>query len=529
MRKPLIAVLLTLLLTLFLSDRTFGQQPQTFTWSSKTCSTCESSILNPGWYSDGSGFFVEGIEGGIAGAIAGVTYSEGYFIVAVSFAIEGNGNLTVNPTEAVRLETDSAPHMVLYPVARPDSRKIPKDHVAVKRQFKNKPVALSAGGVTAGYLFFPADQNASRVTVVVEVGNETFRFPFLRNPAFRSKFGDPDTFPVTKAAESREAAPAAGTMFVNPQPRENAAPVRSRPSLAQQASMTGADGQGQFATGAKSGCEKNISFAMAEAGQIVPRVPSFAQKWTKKNQSKHPGLCFSQNPISDADNYLLVFSTSQSAFNGIYPTVHTSTSTNTTPVSGNCTVTDYYGGMWQYSFDGTVTTTTTTTEHLSLPYTDTSNTLYLYSYGQNGRAISQRSRTLTTRQGGDGMNTLGYNLGALLGSIHMKQGLLSDVVKDVEKDAAPSRFRTAPQAPPTSFTELPSPPPTTPPQQRTAEQASSAPMPNVQPPSAPPTAAQTSVTGVSTVTSQQEPETLGDAARRYRELKQKQADNKPEQ
>ena len=526
MRQPLIAVLLTLLLTLFLSNRTFGQQPQTFTWSSKTCSTCESTILNPGWYSDGSGLFMEGIHGEIAGAMAGVALTEGYFTVGVAFVIEGSGNVTVNPTEAVRLETDSAPHMVLYPVARPDSRKIPKDHVAAKKQFKNKPVALTAGGVTAGYLFFPADQNASRVTVVVEVANETFRFPFLRNPNARAKFGDPETLPVTKAPEDVAVAPAAGMAFAHtPQPHENAALTQSRTSLTQQAAMTGTVGQGQIATGAKSGCEKNISFAVAEGGQVGPRVPKFAEKWTKKYQSKHPGLCFSQTPIPDADNYLLVFSTSQSAFNGIYPTVRTSTSTNTTPVSGSGTVTDYYGGMWQYSFDGTVTTTTTTTEHLNVPYTDTSNTLYLYSYGQNGRAISQRSRTITTRQGGDGMNTLGYNLGALLSTIHMKQGLLSAVVKDVEKDAAAARFRTAPQAPPTSSTELPSPPP----QQRIAEQASSAPMLNVQPPSAPPTAGQPSVTGVSTVTSQQEPETLGDVARRYRELKQKQADNKPEQ
>jgi len=48
-------------------------------------------------------------------------------------------------------------------------------------------------------------------------------------------------------------------------------------------------------------------------------------------------------------------------------------STNTTPVSGSGTVTDSYGGMWNYTYDGTVTTTTTTTTttHENLPYTDT--------------------------------------------------------------------------------------------------------------------------------------------------------------
>jgi hypothetical protein len=122
---------------------------------------------------------------------------------------------------------------------------------------------------------------------------------------------------------------------------------------------------------------------------------------------RHPGgglfahpACFAQAPDSRVANYLLVFSTSQSAFNGIYPTVRTSTST--TPVSGSGTVTNNYGGMWNYTYDGAVTTTTTTTTPDDLPYTDTSNTLYVRSYDQHGRQISERWRTITARQGGTG-------------------------------------------------------------------------------------------------------------------------------
>jgi hypothetical protein len=188
---------------------------------------------------------------------------------------------------------------------------------------------------------------------------------------------------------------------------------------------------------AQTGCDKNISFAVAEGGQIISRVPSFADKWISKNQKKYAGLCFSQAPNAQAANYLLLFSTSQSAFNGIYPIVRTSTntSTSTTPVSGSGTVADNYGGVWNYTYNGTdtTTTTTTTTMHDNLPYTDTSNTLYLRSYDQNGRLISDRWRTITTRQGGDGANTLGYNLGAALGAIHMKERLLKNVVEDIAK------------------------------------------------------------------------------------------------
>ena len=201
-------------------------------------------------------------------------------------------------------------------------------------------------------------------------------------------------------------------------------------------------------------CEKNISFAVAQNRQIASRIPAFADKWVSKNAKKYPGLCFSQRPDPQAANYLLVFSTSQSAFNGIYPTVRTSTSTNTstTPVSGSGTVTDNYGGMWNYTYNGTITTTTTTTTTTqeNLPYTDTSNTLYLASYDQNGQLISERWRTVTTRQGGDGMNTLGYNLGAALGAIHMKEHLLKTVVKDVQQTAISREQSRGVFAPPPS-------------------------------------------------------------------------------
>jgi YD repeat-containing protein len=186
-------------------------------------------------------------------------------------------------------------------------------------------------------------------------------------------------------------------------------------------------------TQASGNCGKNISFAVAEGGQIVSRAPGFTQKWISKNQKQYPGLCFSQNANSNAANYVLVFSTSISAFNGLYPTLRTNTSTSTNPVSGSGMITDNYGGMWSYTYNGTATTTTTTTTHENLPYTDTSNTLYLYSYDQHGKLISWHWRTITTRQGGDGANTLGYNLGAALFSIHFKEHLLKDAVSDIAR------------------------------------------------------------------------------------------------
>jgi hypothetical protein len=182
-------------------------------------------------------------------------------------------------------------------------------------------------------------------------------------------------------------------------------------------------------------CTKTISFAVLSGTQAASTVPAFAQKWIGKNAKKFPTLCFSQAPNPHTANYVLVLSTSQSAFNGIYPTVHRSTNTDTMPVSGNGTVTDNYGGMWSYSYTGTATITTTTTSQVNLPYTDTTNALYINSYDQNGRLLSQHSRSVTSRQGGDGYNTLGYNLGSLLFAIGVKERLLKEAVNGL---AAPT-------------------------------------------------------------------------------------------
>ena len=573
---------------------------------------------------------MEGIHGSSVGAMSGLSMVGGYFCVEVGFGLEGQGVVSVNPRRAVMLETDSAAHMVLYPIDHPDTRPI-KGTVIEKKRLKDETVKLTGQAVAAGYLLFPADNNASHVTVIVVVGDETFRFPFERDPNARAKFEsavathearaeqqtsgsltsdrdpaamptnspgalstqaqleecqkqlDPAIYPhdtcsailgsigrtdklglgpfedgsfmvITKGADGK---PTGKTLYLPPRIRSEVALKTVGQTVHDVQSLADKEPNGIFAGMLPDGsnlwmqlldvycyyhpdeqytdllgksakcekrdslpddktmesefdgalvyknnyltflnsrvaqrlaneapadpwtvvsvgnqpatppasqsqepvaqavvvapersmprpvvrmgtdCDKNISFAVAEDGQIAPRVPSFAAKWISKNQRKYPRLCFSQTPNPQSANYLLVFSTSQAAFNGIYPTVRTSRSSNTstTPVSGSGTVTDNYGGMWNYTYDGTVTTTTTTTTttHEDLPYTDTSNTLYVHSYDQHGRLIAKRWRTLTTRQGGDAANTAGYNLGAALGAIHFKEHLLKSAVEDVFK------------------------------------------------------------------------------------------------
>lgn len=184
-----------------------------------------------------------------------------------------------------------------------------------------------------------------------------------------------------------------------------------------------------------SPCAKNVSFAWAELGHITPAVPAWVDKWIKKNGAKKTTLCFSQTPVANGRNYLLVLSNSRSTFYGVQPVARTAINTSTTPVSGNGTITNTAtGSTWLYNYSGTQTITTTTTYTETVPYNQTATTLYLNAYDQNGYLVAARSRSITTQQGGNGANSLGYNLGAMLGAIHRKTGLLTDVLKSVSAD-----------------------------------------------------------------------------------------------
>jgi hypothetical protein len=89
--------------------------------------------------------------------------------------------------------------------------------------------------------------------------------------------------------------------------------------------------------------------------------------------------------------------------------------------------------MWSYTFDGSVTATTTTTTRENVPYTDTSNILYLRSYNRYGKLISERWYTFVNRRGGDDTDTAVFNVVSGLREIHYKQRLLAVVVQDIEK------------------------------------------------------------------------------------------------
>lgn len=176
-----------------------------------------------------------------------------------------------------------------------------------------------------------------------------------------------------------------------------------------------------------------ITFVTIQNGNVAHLAPEWATKWVHKNEKKYPDVRFqtSGEPIAGARNFVIAFSASSGEVQGFQPVTHTDTSTSTSPVSGSGTVTDNYGETWNYTYNGTVTTTTTTTTHEQVPYTRTSNTLYVTGFNEQGAMVAQRWHVYSTQSGGDAYNSLGYNLGNALAAINARGHLLKAIVGDV--------------------------------------------------------------------------------------------------
>jgi hypothetical protein len=147
-------------------------------------------------------------------------------------------------------------------------------------------------------------------------------------------------------------------------------------------------------------CTKSIAVARATEGGAQPFLPEFVNNWWRKNSKRYPTVCFSQTPSARAKNYLIVGSTSEASFGGLFPTVKTYTNTNTAPYSSRGTVSDQYGNTWNYTATGDVTTTTTTPVQENLPYTDRFVGLYMNAYDSNGRMVLATGHIYTSRTGG---------------------------------------------------------------------------------------------------------------------------------
>lgn len=176
-----------------------------------------------------------------------------------------------------------------------------------------------------------------------------------------------------------------------------------------------------------------VTFITIQQGNVVHLMPEWAIKWVRKNEKKYPGVRFqtSDQPVPGARNFVIAFSATSAELQGFQPVTHTDTSTSSNPVSGSGTVTDNQGEMWNYTYNGTITTTTTTTTHEQVPYTRTSNTLYVTAFNERGEMVAQRWHVYSTQSGGNSANALGYNLGNALAAINARGHLLRAILGDV--------------------------------------------------------------------------------------------------
>jgi len=162
---------------------------------------------------------------------------------------------------------------------------------------------------------------------------------------------------------------------------------------------------------APQGCSKNVSFAVAEGGgQPVPAIPKFTLKWLggKSRQEAFAKLCFSQVPSISQANYLVVFSTKPSTFEGLKASAHTYKSggqgnDSNAPVNS-------YGGTWSFAYAGAAPPATNT---LELKRDDKPKEVAVRAFDQSGRTISQ----------------------ADLSTISSRDKLLEKVFSDILKDS----------------------------------------------------------------------------------------------
>jgi|HubBroStandDraft_6_1064221.scaffolds.fasta_scaffold12782_2 hypothetical protein len=173
-----------------------------------------------------------------------------------------------------------------------------------------------------------------------------------------------------------------------------------------------------------SPCSKNVSFSVAEGGQPVPAIPKFAAKWleSKAPRDRYGTICFSQIPSAARPNYVVVFSTTDAAFQGLTPSAHTyTTETPGHPTTGTL---NSSGGTWAYAYSGAPPAATTDT--LSLRRDDKPKELVVRAYDQNGKVVSQSS------------------LAAISNRDKLLEHVLSDIVADTShptnRASAPSPF-----------------------------------------------------------------------------------------
>jgi len=260
-----------------------------------------------------------------------------------------------------------------------------------------------------------------------------------KTEVFASAAGTPPS--KVKPEASPVAAPAAEEVAAS-EPQKTVSPAgafvepqTSSPDMnrAREVVSYGSAQEDGFNDGQRAGCTKNVSLGSLDKERLFLAIPEWAANWYEKNQKRFPGMCFSDSPMSGAQNYLVVFYTSAPAVSGIDPLIKISASADMSPVSGVGTFTTSYGSTWHYTFDRTATTTVTTVLTEKVPHNLNSNVLYATAYSEQGIPISQHWPTAITKNGKETSGKRGKKRDTSSPEIRMMSELLNEMAEDIAK------------------------------------------------------------------------------------------------
>ena len=141
--------------------------------------------------------------------------------------------------------------------------------------------------------------------------------------------------------------------------------------------------------GPRPGCTRLVSLGSMEKDRLVLATPVWAVKWLERNQKKYPGICFSDTPLPNASNYLIVFFTAGTTAQAAEPVTNKPAAVKTSAGPENGTFTTNFGSTWHYTYENAATTTVTTDWTDKVPHNLQAQTLYATAYTEQGIPISQ--------------------------------------------------------------------------------------------------------------------------------------------
>lgn len=149
-----------------------------------------------------------------------------------------------------------------------------------------------------------------------------------------------------------------------------------------------------FQQGQHPGCTKNVTLGSVGKEKLYLGIPEWASRWLEKNSKKLPGICFSDSPMSGAQNFLIVFDTS------VAPSQTELLSTSSSAASwpeGQGAFTTSYGSTWHYNHNETVGTTVTSLLD-DCPHSHPAHVSHAMAYTEEGMPISQRRSPTETKK-----------------------------------------------------------------------------------------------------------------------------------